>query len=159
MTRRCEMCAAELDPANSDSMCRECALILADEKPSDERWRTVAGWPRYEVSDWGRVRRIVPQSLAGAYPAVTLSEPGRRSLRVRVHQLVARAFLGPCPDGQEVLHGNDEPYDNRASNLRYGTRAENLADRRRVIAQRLNDLDCTAKTSRTVRDSRKGKQP
>lgn len=45
-----------------------------------------------------------------------------------VHQLVALTFLGPCPDGMEVLHCNGNPEDNRVSNLRYGTRTENILD-------------------------------
>jgi HNH endonuclease len=40
----------------------------------------------------------------------------------------------------EALHGNDIPHDNRASNLRWGSRRENLADRRRIIAERLREL-------------------
>lgn len=126
---RCEICKTELDPTNHGPLCAECALIESNEQPSDERWRTVTGWPRHEVSDYGRVRRIVPQFLAGAYPAVTLREPGRPTKRVRVHQLVAREFIGECPDGLEVLHEDDDGFDNRAARLRYGTRSENLRDR------------------------------
>ena len=132
--RRCELCAAELERTSPGPLCAECALIEANEQPSDERWRTVTGWPSYEVSDWGRVRKIVPQFPAGAYPAVTLREPGRPTKRVRVHQLVARVFHGPCPDGLEVLHGDDVSTNNRATNLRYGTRTENLLDRRKTRA-------------------------
>ena len=43
-----------------------------------------------------------------------------------VHQLVMQAFVGPCPDGCEVLHLNHNPADNRLVNLKYGTRSENL---------------------------------
>lgn len=45
-----------------------------------------------------------------------------------IHQLVIEAFLGPCPDGLEILHRNGDPTDNRLENLRYGTHAENMAD-------------------------------
>ena len=45
-----------------------------------------------------------------------------------VHQLVALAFHGPCPEGMEVLHRNGDPTDNRPANLRYGTRSENILD-------------------------------
>lgn len=50
------------------------------------------------------------------------------SVTTSVHRLVALAFIGPCPEGMEVLHINGEPDDNRLENLRYGTRAENVAD-------------------------------
>jgi len=48
--------------------------------------------------------------------------------RFFVHQLVLLAFVGPCPEGEEVRHLNDVGNDNRLENLEYGTRKENLAD-------------------------------
>lgn len=46
----------------------------------------------------------------------------------KVHRLVARAFLGPCPPGQEVCHWDGDPANNRIDNLRYDTRASNSTD-------------------------------
>ncbi len=43
-----------------------------------------------------------------------------------VHGLVMLAFVGPCPEGLEVLHKNHQPADNKRTNLKYGTRSENL---------------------------------
>lgn len=45
-----------------------------------------------------------------------------------VHRLVLLVFVGPCPDGMEACHGNDVPHDNRVENLRWDTRAANVAD-------------------------------
>ena len=45
-----------------------------------------------------------------------------------VHKLVALTFLGPCPEGKEVLHNDGDPKNNRLDNLRYGTRTENILD-------------------------------
>lgn len=45
-----------------------------------------------------------------------------------VHHLIMLTFVGPVPDGMEVLHNNGNPTDNRLSNLRYGTRTENILD-------------------------------
>ena len=53
---------------------------------------------------------------------------GRGNNGLPVHQLIARTFLGECPNGCEVLHGNGNPVDNRVENLRYGTRTENILD-------------------------------
>ena len=36
-----------------------------------------------------------------------------------VHQLVAEAFIGPCPRGQKVVHLNGIFSDNRLVNLAY----------------------------------------
>lgn len=46
-----------------------------------------------------------------------------------VHQLVARAFIGPCPPGLEVRHKDGNPANNHIDNLEYGTRADNMQDR------------------------------
>jgi len=50
---------------------------------------------------------------------------GRGNSRL-VHQLVLEAFKGPCPPGMECLHKNHTPGDNKLSNLKYGTRSENI---------------------------------
>lgn len=48
-----------------------------------------------------------------------------------VHRLVMLAFVGPVPDGMECAHNNGKPSDNRLENLRYATRKENHADKKR----------------------------
>ena len=100
----------------------------------------MVGWEGlYEVSSLGRVRTLprhgkpgrilkLQQAKRGGYPAVSMS---RNSIgrTFKVHVLVAAAFLGPKPDGLEVLHADDDKNNNVATNLRYGTRSENLDDR------------------------------
>lgn len=98
---------------------------------------------RYEVSDDGRVRslwfrngradrpRAVPLFMKGivqsrgGYVHVMLS--GRRQLSV--HRMVLETFVGPRPPGMEACHSNGNPADNRLSNLRWGSRLDNAADR------------------------------
>ncbi len=115
-----------------------------------EQWKPVPEWEGiYEVSNRGQVRsvertvtfetvrgtwnchyesRIMKQHTnASGYRRVTLSHQGR-SKSYLVHRLVAAAFLGPCPDGMEVCHGNHNPIDNTVENLRWGTRTENIQD-------------------------------
>jgi len=48
-----------------------------------------------------------------------------------VHRLVMFAYVGPCPAGHEVLHYDGDKQNNNLSNLRYGTRKENMEDMRR----------------------------
>ena len=48
-----------------------------------------------------------------------------------VHCLVTRAFIGPCPNGQEVRHGPKGVGDNSIDNLSYGTHSENVRDKER----------------------------
>jgi hypothetical protein len=38
------------------------------------------------------------------------------------------AFIGPTPEGKEILHNNDVKTDCSLSNLRFGTRKDNHAD-------------------------------
>jgi len=104
-----------------------------------EEWRPVVGFPDYMVSDQGRVAslkgrepRILQPYLNGRekypYPSVTLHGDGGRRIRT-VHGIVAEAFIGPRPDGLEVRHLDGDPDNSAASNLRYGTHAENMQDR------------------------------
>ena len=72
--------------------------------------------------------RILNGTVRDGYAAVKLRLNNSVSRTRLVHRLVAAAFLGPCPDGQEVLHGNGQRLDNRLENLRYGTRQENVMD-------------------------------
>lgn len=104
-------------------------------------WRPVVGYEgSYEVSEDGRVRSIrkvdgkgrptpprerkTPVSGNG-YPTITLWERGKGATRT-VHSLVAEAFLGPRPEGQEVLHLDGTRTNNCITNLKYGSRSENL---------------------------------
>lgn len=112
-------------------------------------WREIPGYEGfYEVSDQGFLRsvdRVVLMSNgvhrptrgvalrtrvnpANGYEIVNLV---RNAVRVTfpVHRLVMLAFVGPCPPGQEVLHGPGGKLDNRLVNLRYGTHIDNCAER------------------------------
>lgn len=106
-----------------------------------ERWLPIAGYEGlYDVSDLGRVRSLprqtrtglrggqvlIPRPDADGYLLVNLSRDGIKTTR-KVHQLVAEAFLGPCPPGLEVCHNRPNSRDcAEAANLRYGTRSENI---------------------------------
>lgn len=104
----------------------------------------VQGWEGlYEVSDHGRVRvlerrtadgqtrraRVLRQrSRAGKWrPGVNLIGNGR-NVRVAIHPLVLESFEGSRPVGMLCLHWNDDPFDNRLANLRWGTRSDNASD-------------------------------
>lgn len=83
---------------------------------------------RYKVSNTGIVYGIsgnpLRQSLArNGYLVVVIGSRCRT-----VHSLILETFRGPRPDGQESLHKNGVRTNNKLSNLRYGTRAENIND-------------------------------
>jgi len=118
-----------------------------------EEWRPVVGHEKaYEVSSLGRVRsldRVIeramgwkarhgelvvtktirgkilkPQRLDGRrYWTVTIGGRPRK-----IHHLVGAAFCGPKPEGHFWLHRNDDADNNRATNIRPGTRGDNVQD-------------------------------
>jgi len=107
----------------------------------DAHWLPVDGYEGlYEVSEYGLVWSAPRATTSGGllkqfpdrhgYPHVTLTRNGSQK-RHAVHILVARAFIGPCPDGQEVCHEDGDPARPHASNLRYDTHGGNMLDRRR----------------------------
>lgn len=123
--------------------------VRAVSQPTQEQWLPVVGYEGiYEVSDHGRVRSVLRSKICsngvtrtvrgrllsptprknGGHLQVQLYGDNGDQWTVRVHQLVLAAFVGPCPDGMEVRHLNGDPADNRAANLAYGTRAQNVAD-------------------------------
>ena len=55
-------------------------------------------------------------------------ENGRRK-PFGVHQLIALAFIGPCPPGKEVCHNNGNNRNCRPGNIRYDTPKENHKDK------------------------------
>ena len=104
-----------------------------------EVWKPISDFPRYEVSNMGRVRsncckdgrkvRYVLKAYlrSNGYLCVDLSISGRKSRKVMaVHRLVARAFIGERPEGYVIDHINGDRWDNRVQNLRYVTCSENL---------------------------------
>lgn len=98
----------------------------------DERWLPVQGRLGYEVSSEGRIRwrqRVrKPTPDSNGYLRVSFWQDGK-AVKVAVHIIVAEAFLGPRPLGMVVRHGDGDKANCRASNLVWGTSAENEEDK------------------------------
>ena len=120
-----------------------------------EIWNTIVGFGNfYEASNFGRIRskdRVVKKMHRSAGRVVDFFYKGKVlkqfsdssgylhvhigvdgvKYNARVNRLVAIAFLGPPPSIKHfVLHGNDNPSDNRPENLRWGTHLDNMQDRK-----------------------------
>lgn len=99
-----------------------------------EEWRAVPGSDgKYHVSNLGRVRGargqiLRPQENTSGGLQVSVLKDGKRSLHL-VPRLVLEAFVGPCPEGMECCHLDDNPKNNRVENLRWDTRSANRYDR------------------------------
>lgn len=120
-----------------------------------EVWRVVPSQPHFLVSTEGRVM-VVPYLAAmpngglrhyGGQPHFGVwSKADSRFIVVykqkttKVHRLICEAFHGPKPfDGAVVMHMDENPANNRPSNLKWGTQQENL--RAEGFRDYLNDRD------------------
>lgn len=118
---------------------------------NDETWRDIPGYEdKYQASNLGRIKslsrkvrgvnhytgkdflRTVPERILrpGTYCktghlSVVL---GHGTQGKPVHRLVMLAFVGAPPHGYEVLHNDGNPKNNALSNLRYGSRTDNILD-------------------------------
>jgi hypothetical protein len=99
-----------------------------------EVWKLVPGYDgKYEVSNQGQIRSYQRRTEGcilrpGRMPSGHLSVALGRKNSQCVHKLVLLAFVGAAPNKHECLHMNGNPADNRLSNLRWGTRSENMKD-------------------------------
>lgn len=95
-------------------------------------WRRTGRGNGYAKQLTDRWRRMNPVINDKGYPSVNLTkESGTPYKTFRVHRLVLLAFVGPCPEGMECRHLNGVRADCRLENLAWGTRDENVEDRRR----------------------------
>ncbi len=114
-------------------------------KARKERWRQISGFSWYDVSSEGRVRtwnpdrpsqkraRTSPKIMKqrfdrDGYPRVTLTSDDGEKKVMRVHIMVAHAFLGPAK-GRLVLHKKNKRSDPRLGNLEYGSYEDNTDDK------------------------------
>jgi hypothetical protein len=84
---------------------------------------------RSDSSKLWRGKTLTPTIGGKGYATVMLRLNGQ-SKRLYVHRLVLLAFQGSCPDNWECRHLNGNRSDNRLANLAWGTKHENMADKR-----------------------------
>jgi len=113
----------------------------------EEIWKDIPGYEGYyRVSNMGRVKSLSrlkrcgcgfyeepdillkPKKAGSGRLYVSLHKNGKRN-NLYVHRLVLITFVGPCPEGMECCHKEDNPLNNRLENLRWDTHKNNIIDR------------------------------
>lgn len=102
-----------------------------------ETWRAVVGYEGlYEISSYGQLNRLTSTrgtakgiragsvSLVG-YRVTTLTK-NKTQRQHYIHALVAEAFVGPRPIGQQVNHKDGNKLNNFVDNLEYVTPGGNV---------------------------------
>lgn len=101
----------------------------------NEIWKTIPDFEDYQASDLGRIKslKMGREKIMNIWPnkrdyyVVRISNKFGQRL-IKVHQLVAMAFLEHKPDGTQKLvvnHIDFNRYNNRADNLEVVTHREN----------------------------------
>lgn len=112
-----------------------------------EKWKKVKNYP-YKVSNCGRVKRnkiggnnthigkILKPGIDGwGYLQVNLCKNGKYRT-IKIHKLVAQAFLGPCPKDKEVNHKDGNKQNPHIDNLEYITGSDNMKHAYRLGLQK-----------------------
>lgn len=96
-----------------------------------ETWKTADGYPDYEVSTAGRVKKkstgkVLTSTVdSRGYPAVTIFSDGKQRTK-NVHRLVAETFIPNPDDKLTVNHKDGNKRNNHISNLEWNTLSENV---------------------------------
>ena len=101
-----------------------------------EEWKQIEEYPRYFVSNMGRIKstigkeKILLPNIIGQYEYVKLyKEPTEESGNfklIRIHRIVAQYFCEGFNKECEVHHKNSNSRDNRSSNLVCLTREQHM---------------------------------
>lgn len=124
-----------------------------------EIWKEVEGFPRYQVSNMGRVKSLIgvekilqPFSRSNGYVSVRLSKAVKEKGKYItqdfiVHRLVAKYFCENFTEDKEVHHKNRIRTDNRADNLECMTKKDHLALHKKINHEEQDQLQQEEKTA------------
>lgn len=103
-----------------------------EENLQDEIWKPIPSLNyKYEASNFGRFRNAITKRILKqfenlhGYMVLQARPEMYKVVNVRIHRVVAEAFLGPCPDGYVVNHKDGNKKNNNINNLEYVTPSQN----------------------------------
>lgn len=101
----------------------------------DESWKPIENYTTYSISTKGRVRnektgKITVLKLHDGYLHAHIYIGGNKSVSLRVHRLVAMAFIDNPDNKPYVDHIDRDRINNVVENLRWSTSKENMCNRK-----------------------------
>ncbi len=97
-------------------------------------WFEIPGYSQYLANEKGflfnkKTKYSTKGGNAGRYLKVSVYRDGDNVATLQhVHDLVCRAFHGLPEEGLVVKHKNDKRWDNRPTNLEWGTQSDNMKE-------------------------------
>lgn len=120
-----------------------------------EKWKTVKGWERYEVSSTGKMRNSETGKMLKSRPdkegylIITLSINNARKT-MKIHRLVAEAFIPNPENKSQVNHKDGKHANNSVDNLEWCTSSENHLHAYRTLGRKAHRSESSGRAKRKV---------
>lgn len=99
-----------------------------------KNWIILEDFPKYGISRDGRIfsyyvkREIKPTVWSNKVQTISLTNKNNKTQKMKVHRLVAKAYLPNPKNYPLVKHLDDNPSNNNVKNLEWGTKSSNGLD-------------------------------
>lgn len=115
--------------------------ILSSQDLQGETWKVVQGFELYSISNLGRLKikqrsgtyKICPQQITDRGYYYYKLKGQCKKYKMRIHRLVAMAFLPNINNYEQVNHINGNKSDNRVENLEWCSNSMNIEHRIQVL--------------------------
>ena len=121
-----------------------------------EIWKDIQGYEGlYQVSNYGNIKNIKTGKIKKAektqrgYLRVLLSNGRHKQKHKRIHRIVAETFISNSNGLSDVNHINGNKLDNRADNLEWCTKKENV--RHYILTQKKKRIIQLDKNSNLIK--------
>lgn len=107
-------------------------------------WKEINGFHNYMVSDDGQIKSLISNKILkqnrdkDGYMTVMLYNNGTCK-RMKVHRLVAEAYITPNIQGMQINHKDENPSNNHVDNLEVCTSSYNInyGNRNKTVSEKL----------------------